>query len=210
MPINGTYRHDPTTLTGANVWMLQYLADAGNMNVVFETVFLSDALFYGSNRTAQLAYLFDVLGYDCMFTATPLRGAQMLEANFLMPNEEFGLTVVTALTGAGEYTARDLIFAWAAPFEWRIWITVVCSLLFGAMAMFCFEGGDSSEDYGDMELALFLRVCRGWYKAFLNFSAIGGFNPTTPAGQMFNIPFSFGACVRRGHALHTRGATAAG
>ena len=139
MPINGTYTHDPTTLTGANVWLLQNLADQGNMHIVFETVFLSDDLFYGSNRTAQLAYVFDVLGYDCLFTATPLRGERLLEANYLLANEEFGLSVVTALTGAGEYSARELLFAWTAPFQWQIWVTVVCALLFGAVAMFFFE-----------------------------------------------------------------------
>ena len=36
-----------------------------------------------------------------------------------------------------------------------------------------------------------LRIARGCYKAFLNFSSVGGFSPNTPAGQVFNIPFSF-------------------
>jgi hypothetical protein len=68
---------------------------------------------------------------------------------------------------------------------------VISSLVFGGIAMFFFEGEDSNEDYGPMELNFALRIARGCYKGFLNFSSVGGFSPNTPAGQMFNITFSF-------------------
>ena len=76
-------------------------------------------------------------------------------------------------------------------FSWEIWITVVSALVFGGIAMYFFEGADESEDYGPSEMHPVLRMGRGTYKAFLNFSSVGGYSPNTPAGQMFNITFSF-------------------
>ena len=76
-------------------------------------------------------------------------------------------------------------------FSWEIWITVVSALVFGGIAMYFFEGSDEGEDYGPAELHPVLRIGRGCYKAFLNFSSVGGYSPNTPAGQMFNITFSF-------------------
>ena len=45
---------------------------------------------------------------------------------------------------------------------------VISSLVFGGIAMFFFEGEDSNEDYGPMELNFVLRIARGCYKGFLS------------------------------------------
>ncbi len=189
-PIGGAYVHDSATLTGANVWLLEYIADKGGMIITYETVFLTDALFYSNNRTAQMEFLFD-LGYDCMFSATVLRGERLAHAEFLVANEQSGLSVVVPMDQTADYPVKSMLFAWTEPFSYQIWITVFFSLIFSAMVMFLFEGEDTGEDYGSASLPLPLRLARGCYKAFLNFSSVGGFSPTTPAGQMFNITFSF-------------------
>ena len=102
-------------LDGVNVWLLGYIADASGMSVSFETVFLPDSLFYSGNRTAQMIYLFDTLGYDCIVSNTIVRGERLAFADFLMPNEQFGLTVFTRLLPAAEYPAIKMLFAWTEP-----------------------------------------------------------------------------------------------
>jgi hypothetical protein len=189
--VNGTYRHNIVDLDGANVFLLQYIATAGQFNIVYDTVFLDDAMYFHDNRTEQMVYLFETLGYDCLLTSTVLRGERLAYADFLVSNEQFGLSVVTKVGVSKDYPVVDMLFAWASPFSWQIWVTVLFSLLFGSVAMFYFEGDDKLMDFGSPSLPLALRLCRGWYKAFLNFTSVGGFEATTPAGQVFNVAFSF-------------------
>ena len=195
-PINSTYIHDPTKLDGVNVWLLQYLAAAGNMNISFETVFLTDTQYYHTNRTAQMVYLFETLGYDCLFSSTILRAERMAYANFLVPNEQFGLSVVTPLTAAQDYPVRTMLFAWTDPFSWQIWVTVASSLVFGAIVMFVFEGSDDSDDYGPHELALPLRIARGAYKAVLNFTSGAAGALRHPRLRKSATPLTARPCVR--------------
>ena len=57
--------------------------------------------------------------------------------------------------------------------------------------MFFFESGeDMSDDYGEAGVYWPLRIVRGCYRAFCNFTCVGGFNPNTAAGQAFNVTFS--------------------
>jgi hypothetical protein len=181
--MNGTYVHNVANLDGANVFLLQYIAAAGQFNISYETVFLDDDMFYHENRTEQMVYLFETLGYDCLFTSTVLRGERLAYADFLVSNEQWGLSVVTKQGEASDYPVVEMLFAWARPFSWQIWLTVLFSLLFGSLAMFFFEGDDRLSDYGSPSLPFVLRICRGWYKAFLNFTSVGGFDANTPAGQ---------------------------
>ena len=116
-PINGTYQLDPDILDGANVWLLGYIADAAGMTINIETVFLPDSLFYSGNRTAQMIYLFDTLNYDCIVSNTIVRGEGLAFADFLMPNEQFGLTVFTRLQPAADYPVVQMLFAWTQPCE---------------------------------------------------------------------------------------------
>ena len=186
-PINGTFPLNSEILDGANVWLLGYIADAAGMTINIETVFLPDNLFYSGNRTAQMLYLFDTLNYDCIVSNTIVRGERLAFADFLMPNEHFGLSVFTKLQPAADYPVLQMLFAWTQPcapapsrarhrmaltrcapsvcrFSWEIWITVVSALVFGGIAMYFFEGGDANEDYGPSEMHPVLRIARGCYK----------------------------------------------
>lgn len=191
-PIGGVYVHrNSSLLTGANIFLLNYIAAQTGMQFTVETVFLSDALFFGGNRTAQIQYLFQTLHYDCLVTGTEIRGDRSLIADFLLPNEQMGLSVVTPSASPVEYPALKLLFAWTQPFSWTIWLTIVLALLGSACVMFVFEADDTTEDFGDSDLGMGLRISQGFYRAFINFTASGSFSPTTPAGQAFNAAFTF-------------------
>jgi len=114
-PINGTYPLTAEVLDGVNVWLLGYIADSSGMTVSYETVFLPDSLFYSGNRTAQMVYLFDTLGYDCIVSNTIIRGERLAFADFLMPNEQFGLSVFTRLQPAQDFPVLQMLFAWTEP-----------------------------------------------------------------------------------------------
>ena len=172
------------------MWLLEYIAGMAGMSFSYEVVFVPDAIFY-ANRTAQLDYVLNVLGYDCMLDSTVLRGEELAFARFLMPNERFGLSVVTSLSAPTDYPVIAMLFAWTAPFTWQVWCVVLAALIFGGIAMFFFESGeDMSDDYGDSGVFWPLRIVRGCYRAFCNFTCVGGFNPNTAAGQAFNVTFS--------------------
>ena len=172
------------------MWLLEYIASATGMRFSYEVAFVPDAIFY-ANRTVQLNYVLNVLGYDCMLDSTVLRGEELAYARFLVPNERFGLSVVTALSAPSDYPVIAMLFAWTAPFTWQVWLTVLSALIFGGLAMFFFEAGeDMSDDYGDSGVFWPLRIVRGCYRAFCNFTCVGGFNPNTAAGQAFNVTFS--------------------
>jgi len=191
-PIGGVYVHpNISQLTGTNIFLLNYIAAQTGMKYTVETVFLSDALFYGGNRTAQMQYLFQTLRYDCLVTATEIRGDRSLFAEFLLANEQMGLSVITPSVPTTQYPATKLLFAWTQPFSWTIWMTIVLSLLGSAMIMFIFEGDDTTEDFGLPDIGMGLRIACGWYRGFLNFTAAGSFSPSTPAGQAFNVAFTF-------------------
>ena len=129
-PINGTYPLPAASLDGANVWLLEYIAGMAGMSFSYEVVFVPDAIFY-ANRTVQLDYVLNVLGYDCMLDSTVLRGEELAYARFLVPNERFGLSVVTSLSAPADYPVIAMLFAWTAPFTWQarpgarhLWVTV--------------------------------------------------------------------------------------
>ena len=91
-------------------------------------------------------------------------------------------------------------------FTWQIWVTVLGGLIFSAAVMFAFEasaGGldGESEDFGGPELHAVARIALGLYRAVSNFTATGGFSPSTPAGHAFNCVFSF--CVLLLQAAYT-------
>ena len=189
-PINGTYALPAASLDGANVWLLEYIASAAGMSFSYEVAFVPDSIFY-ANRTVQLDYVLNVLGYDCMLDSTVLRGEELAYARFLVPNERFGLSVVTGLSAPSDYPVIAMLFAWTAPFTWQVWCVVLAALIFGGIAMFFFEAGeDMSEDYGEAGVFWPLRIVRGCYRAFCNFTCVGGFSPNTAAGQAFNVTFS--------------------
>ena len=114
-PVNGTYVHDPTKLDGANVWLLQYISSVSGVQISYEKVFLPDALYYNASRGAQLSYLFDGLGYDCAFMGTPLSGDVVARADFLAPNEQGGLAVVTSFGRRVRFVTMDMLFSWTQP-----------------------------------------------------------------------------------------------
>ena len=186
---NGSFPLSASQLAGANVWLLQHIADVAGVGVTYSSVVLPPAL--AGNRTAQVAYLFGTLGYDCLISSTPVRSDMLSVADFLLPNEQYGLSVVTQLVPGGSAPILSVLFSWTSPFSFEIWILIAASLVFGAVVMFIFEGHDRHEDYGASDLWVLLRIGRGCYKAFMNFCAVGGFTPNTPASQTFNIAFAF-------------------
>ena len=189
-PINGTYPLPAASLDGVNVWLLEYIAGMAGMSFSYEVVFVPDSIFR-ANRTVQLDYVLNVLGYDCMLDSTVLRGEELAYARFLVPNERFGLSVVTGLSEPTDYPVIAMLFAWTAPFTWQVWCVVLAALIFGGIAMFFFEAGeDMSDDYGEAGVFWPLRIVRGCYRAFCNFTCVGGFSPNTAAGQAFNVTFS--------------------
>jgi hypothetical protein len=135
--------------------------------VTYTSVVLPSAL--AGNRTAQVSYLFGTLGYDCLVSATAVRSDMLPFADFLLPNEQYGLSVVTQLVASGSAPILSVLFSWTSPFSAEIWILIAASLVFGAIVMFVFEGHDRHEDYGGADLMILLRIGRGCYKAFMNF-----------------------------------------
>ena len=112
---NSTLTLRPDDLTGVNVWLLQFVADSAGISVSYDAVALPLALQVGGNRTAQLAYVFETLGYDCLVTGTVARAELLSVAAFLAPNEQYGLTIVAPLAPLASTPARAVLFSWTSP-----------------------------------------------------------------------------------------------
>ena len=162
---NGTFALSSSQLGGANVWLLEHIADMAGVGVTYESVVLPAALRTSGNRSAQVSYLFGTLGYDCLISATPVQADLMPFADYLLPNEQYGLSVVTMLVPGSDAPILTVLFSWTSPFSKEIWILIAASLVFGAAAMYVFEGHDRHEDYGAADLMILLRIGRGCYKA---------------------------------------------
>jgi hypothetical protein len=213
VPSGGAYPLAAAQLDGVNVWLLEHIASIGGASFSYASVALPEPLASSGDRGAQLAYLFSAAApggaFDCVLSATPLREDVLTLADALLPVETSSLTAVvpydSPLTAA---PTLAVLFAWTNPFSFEIWLLVAFSLVFGALVMYVFEGNDRYEDYGAHDLALGLRLCRGCYKAFLNFACVGGFSPNTPASQTFNVAFSFAMLLLQARCLRNCGACA--
>jgi hypothetical protein len=190
---NGTFPLSASQLAGANVWLLEHIADVAGVvracvmdtyrgfacaltdasprihtllqGVTYTSVVLPSSL--ACNRTAQVSYLFATLGYDCMVSSTAVRSDMLPFADFLLPNEQYGLSVVTQLVAGSSAPILTVLFSWTSPFSAEIWYLIAASLVFGALVMYVFEGHDRHEDYGAADLMILLRIGRGCYKAFV-------------------------------------------
>ena len=82
--------------------------------------------------------------------------------------------------------------AWSQPFEDSIWGILGGVLVFSDSLMYTYEhSGHSHEDFGPEYIHWSDRLGRGIYKATSNWTAVGSFVPTTPAGRVYAMTFAF-------------------
>ncbi len=82
--------------------------------------------------------------------------------------------------------------AWSLPFEASIWSMLAALLIFSGGAMYHFERhAETHDDYGPEYIHWSDRLGRGISKACSNWTAVGSFTPTTPAGRVYAICFAF-------------------
>lgn len=72
-------------LAGVNVWTLTEVAELGNFSVEYYVVRLRPEIWAARDKVIQLQYIFDVLGYDCLWTATLLQPDRTAFMNFSAP-----------------------------------------------------------------------------------------------------------------------------
>ena len=77
-PAGSAFPLSAAQLTGANVWLMEYIAAAGEFAVSYDAVALPPALANAAvgssaaNNTELLAYVVGTLGYDCLVSGTQL------------------------------------------------------------------------------------------------------------------------------------------
>lgn len=113
---------------------------------------------------------------------------RVLLASFLpaLYQDEFRLIAKTR-SGETMLTVMEQPFL---PFEWTLWITIICFLIFSGFILAFAEHEHNEEDFPDR--AWWRGALKGMYVALMNFFAGGPVNvPQTPPGRVITMGIAF-------------------
>ena len=178
-------------LDGANVNLLNQLSSDGGFALSFDVVRLPRAVVAQADQSVWVAYTLGTLKYDCIASSVMLDVGLLPVAQFLHPHQPFAFSVVADGSVLAPRKLADVLFSWTKPFMATIWVVIVVSLIATSVIMFSFEGHVDNDDFGLVEYNLFVKLARGVNRSFSNFTCIGSFSPSTPAGQTYGVAFSF-------------------
>lgn len=135
-------------MDGANIWMLNQLAQEGNFSINFFLYKLPPALVGAPDATAVLSYLLGTKGYDCITTGVQVTAARGTVASFLTPTEAYGYVAVYGFNFDAFIVAiikddiaayAKLFFFWVVPFSTNVWRLLFVSLTVVGIVMCILE-----------------------------------------------------------------------
>jgi len=139
-----------------------------------------------------LQYAFDTWGWDCVLSGVIQTPDKMSALPFFTPTQRYTLALTSAKIVSAIGSRTPPLSAWSMPFESGIWAILGGVLVFSGGLMYSYErDSHSHDDYGPEYIHWSDRFGRGVYKATSNWTAVGSFIPTTPAGRLYSMTFAF-------------------
>lgn len=189
-PLGNTTTVQYNQLEGANVFLLDLMAELAGFTVIYDVVRLPLSVING-DKLGWFTYTLSTLGYDCIMSAVKVDPARTTIMNFVSPHQPFAFTVVAPQPVLPDTTIVQVLFSWTDPFQPELWALSFGALVTAGLVMYLLEGSENEDDFLGLGDSVPLRMVQAAIQGVNSFSGAGGFTPITWAGKAFNAMFSF-------------------